>query len=125
VAFLLGRTDGSQAICLASVRPRAVTTPGSFHVPSNEMARVVALATSLDLQIVGQAHTHPELAGHSDGDEDGANIRFEGFVSIVIPNYGAYLPRLQGSAVYRFGRVEGWRRLPLSAVTILRGGAAL
>ncbi len=125
VAFLLGRTDGMQALCMASVRPRAVTTPGSFHVPSSEMARVVALATSLDLQIVGQVHTHPRVAGHSDGDQDGANIRFDGFISIVIPDYGTHLPRLQGSAVYWFGRAGGWRQLPLSAITILKGGAAL
>ncbi len=125
VAFLLGRTDGVQALCLASVRPCAITTPGSFHVPANEMARVVALATELDLQVVGQVHTHPRLAAHSDGDEDGANIKFDGFVSIVIPEYGAHLPSLRDSAAYWYSRSRGWRRLPLSAITILNGGVAL
>jgi proteasome lid subunit RPN8/RPN11 len=89
------------------------------------MARVVALATELDLQVVGQVHTHPHLAGHSDGDEDGANIKFDGFVSIVVPDYGAHLPSLENSAVYSYHQTLGWRKLPLSAIIILNGGVAL
>ncbi len=125
VAFLLGQTDGSRALCIQSVRPRAVTTAGSFHVPAAEMARVVALATDFGFQIVAQVHTHPTLAAHSDGDEDGANIRFDGFISIVIPDYGAALPTFRGAAVYVFRHRGGWKRLPLSAVHVADGAILL
>src|SRR5437764_899322 len=92
ICFLFGNTDGKTATCILAVRPNAQTTPGSFHVSASEMAKLVSIATDLRLQIVGQVHTHPMKAAHSDGDEDGANIRFEGFISIVVPNYGAALP---------------------------------
>lgn len=124
IVFLLGRVDGPRTICMQSVRPRARTTPGSFRVSAIDMARVVGLATTRDLQIVGQIHTHPGDAFHSDGDEDGANIRFEGFTSIVIPFYGIALPHLTGSAVYRYQKRE-WISLPLSSVSIIAGGVLL
>jgi proteasome lid subunit RPN8/RPN11 len=121
VALLLGRTDGITSVCVQAVRPRAKTTRGSFEISAAEMAMVVGHATALDLQIVAQVHTHPEQAFHSDGDEEGANIRFDGFVSIVIPNYGAALPSLSDSAIYIFSRAKGWELLPLSSLRILPG----
>lgn len=124
VAFLLGRTDGTTALCAQAVRPRAATTLGSFHVDAHAMARVVELADTHDLQIIGQVHTHPGDAFHSDGDEDGANIRFEGFVSVVIPDYGASLPDLTGAAAYVF-MAGAWRPLPITSIHILHSGVAL
>lgn len=126
VAFLLGRTDGATALCVQAVRPKATTSPGSFHVSARDMARVIELAANLDLQVVGQVHTHPRDAFHSDGDEDGANIRFDGFVSLVIPDYGARLPDLIGSAAYVFSAAAGdWKPLPVSSIHILHSGVAL
>lgn len=124
VAFLLGRTDGISATCTTAVRPRAATGPGFFHVSSSEMARVVALAMDFDLQIVGQVHTHPVDAFHSDGDEDGANIRYDGFVSIVLPDYGTRLPDFSGSAIYHHGKA-GWSLLDLACLKIVPAGVAL
>jgi hypothetical protein len=83
------------------------------------MAKLVSIATELRLQIVGQVHTHPKKAFHSDGDEDGTTIRFEGFVSIVVPNYGAALPEFTGSAVYVFSAEKQWYELPLSSIQIV------
>ena len=83
------------------------------------MAKLVSIATDLRLQIVGQVHTHPMKAAHSDGDEDGANIRFEGFISIVVPNYGAALPDFTGSAVYVFNAEKHWQELPLTSLQIV------
>jgi hypothetical protein len=125
VAFLLGQSDGIRSLGLQAVRPRAITTRGSFHVPAVEMARVIQAAGRLDLQVIAQVHTHPGDAYHSDGDEDGANIGFDGFVSIVIPDYGARLPSLQGSAIYHFNRAAGWTLLPLDALRVIEGGVAL
>jgi len=119
VCFLLGRTDGRTALCLQAVQPKAVTTEGSFHVPASEMAKIVRLATDLKLQIVAQVHTHPGEAYHSDGDEDGANIRFEGFISIVVPNYGTALPSFEGSAIYIFTTEKKWKMIPLRQLRVL------
>ena len=125
VALLLGRANGCKISVLQSVQPRARTSRGSFEIPAREMARVVSLAMDLDLQIVGQVHTHPGQAYHREGDEEGANIRYDGYVSIVIPDYGAHLPGRAGWAVYHFSDTRGWVALPDNAVAIVEGTAAL
>ena len=111
VALLLGRWNGERAIALHAVRPQAHTTAGSFHIPAREMARVIALATRLDLQVVAQVHTHPVEAFHSEGDEEGANIRYDGFFSLVLPDYGTRLPSLAAIAMYVFSSDRGWVQL--------------
>lgn len=124
VAFLLGRTDGVCAVGLTAVRPKATTGPGHFHVSSGEMARVIAYAMDLDLQIVAQVHTHPVDAFHSDGDEDGANIRYDGFISIVLPHYGARLPEFTGAAIYHC-RGDRWSLLDATQLVVAPAGVAL
>jgi Prokaryotic homologs of the JAB domain len=119
ICFLLGKTDGETTVCLLAIRPKARTTSGSFNVSALEMAKLVDIATELRLQIVGQVHTHPKKAFHSQGDEDGAHIRFEGFISIVVPNYGAALPEFTGCAVYVSGAEKQWEELPLDAIRIV------
>ncbi len=125
VVLLLGRASGEKVSVLQCVCPQAITSRGSFHISAREMARVVALATDLDLHIVGQVHTHPGEAYHSEGDEEGANIRYDGFVSIVIPDYGIDLPDRVRWAVYRFSDGIGWIPLADSSVTVIRGSVVL
>jgi hypothetical protein len=125
VALLLGHIAGKKVMVLQCVRPQALTSRGSFQIPGRQMARVVGLAMDLDLHIVGQVHTHPQEAYHSKGDEEGANIRYDGFVSIVIPDYGIDLPMRTGWAVYRFNDTDGWVRLNDNCVSVIDGSAAL
>jgi len=100
IAYLLGRTDGTHACILSCVRVDSVSSAGSFHVRASEIGRVVDKASASGLQVVGQVHTHPFEAFHSEGDDVGAQIRFDGFVSIVLPNYGTYLPTLHEAAIF-------------------------
>lgn len=120
IIYLLGQTDGHTSLIVAAFRPRATTTKGSFHVGETAMRPVVEAATAAGLQVVGQLHTHPGEAYHSAGDETGTLIRFNGFVSIVLPDYGTRLPSIAGAAVYMFS--SGDRRfvqLSLTDVSIL------
>lgn len=114
VAFLIGRICGETTIAIQSVRPNAITTPGSFFVPAAEMAKVVGIALDQDMQVVAQVHTHPGDAFHSDGDEDGAKIRYPGFFSIVLPDYGDRLPATEGAAVYLCRENREWEALTAS-----------
>jgi proteasome lid subunit RPN8/RPN11 len=107
IAYLLGRTDGLQTCLLACVPVEARCTRGSFFVSAKEMVRVVNTANDLGLQVAGQIHTHPSEAFHSDGDEDGARIRFDGFVSIVLPDYGIHLPQLSDAVAFMFSARDG------------------
>ena len=106
ICYLLGRTTGNTTLVISVIRPDAETTEGSFHVESVSMVKVVRVASRFGLQVVGQVHTHPELAYHSKGDVDGARIAYTGYVSMVLPNYGRQLPSLIGSATYIFERDE-------------------
>jgi len=125
VALLLGRADGAKVSVLQCVRPTARTGAGHFVIEARAMARVVARAMDSELQIVGQVHTHPQEAFHSAGDEEGANIRYEGFISIVIPDYGDHLPARSGWAVYRFCEDGGWQPLGVDVVSVVDGIAVL
>jgi hypothetical protein len=121
VALLLGKIHEGIGVAAHAVRPNAVTTGGSFSIPGREMARVVGVCTRLGLDIIGQVHTHPLEAFHSEGDEEGANIRYDGYFSLVIPEYGRFMPSFQGSTLYVFSANQGWRLLdsPPSVVDAL------
>lgn len=120
VVYLLGRTDGFTSVALTVFRAVAKTTRGSFHVDTDAMRSVVEAANAHNLQVVGQLHTHPGAAFHSDGDVAGALIRFGGFISIVLPDYGRRLPSLEGAAIYMFdGGQRRFVELGLSDLSVL------
>lgn len=121
IAYLLGLTDGATTLAVAATRPEAATTCGSFNVSIGAMASVVRAATNLGLQVVGQVHTHPGIAYHSDGDETGARIRYTGYASIVLPDYGRHLPKLTDAAIYMFEAGKGFVPLNVSDLTIAPG----
>lgn len=113
ICYLFGRTDGTSTRIEGAIRPAAVTTAGSFKVDAPSMAAVVRAAVQRGQQVVGQLHTHPREAYHSVGDEQGARIRYKGYVSIVLPDYGAHLPSLKGTAMFIYQPGAGF--VPLSA----------
>ena len=102
IAYLLGQSDGITTLVVSVIRPQAVTTRGSFSVSSLAMAQVMRTAVGYGLHAVGQAHTHPGEAYHSEGDNEGARIAYNGYVSVVFPDYGRYLPALDGAAAFMF-----------------------
>jgi proteasome lid subunit RPN8/RPN11 len=102
VTYFVGQTDGARTSVLASVCVRSHSTAGSFYVPADQMLRVVNAASHFGLQVVGQLHTHPFEAFHSVGDEIGAQIKYDGYVSIVVPRYGHGLPSLVGVKTFMF-----------------------
>ena len=119
IAYLFGRTDGMVTLAVTAFRPKAKTTPGSFLVEPRAMARGVRAAADLGLQIVAQVHTHPGAAYHSDGDIEGARIRYAGYASIVLPEYGRHLPRFDGAAVYISDKTDQWIELSPEEVVII------
>lgn len=120
IAYLLGQTNGVTTVIVGATRPESITTRGSFTVSSVAMARIVRQANDAGLQVAGQIHSHPEDAFHSGGDEDGARISYDGYVSIVVPDYGRLLPSLAGAAVY-FYRDHVFEELRTRAIRITNG----
>lgn len=120
IVYLLGRTDGTVTLAVAVFRPQARTTPGSFDVSATAMAPCMTAASDHHLQVVGQLHTHPSQAYHSDGDVEGARIRYAGYVSVVIPDYGRRLPSLSGAAAYVW-QAGAWVGLADADLVIIPG----
>ena len=121
IAYMLGQSDGTTTLIVSIVRPQAQTTWGSFEVSSSAMAQIVRKSVSLGLHVAGQAHTHPGEAYHSKGDEEGARIAYEGYVSIVLPNYGRLLPELDGMAAYMFRTNNNFVPIDPDRITIVLG----
>lgn len=124
IVYLLGQSDGATTVALAAVRPEAQVTRGSFVVSAPAMAKIVRAAVDRGLQVVGQIHTHPGEAFHSDGDVDGARIAFTGYASVVLPDYGRHLPALTRSAAYVFQAGKGFVALDASNIVIVPGRVA-
>lgn len=120
IVYLLGRSDGVIALATTVFRPVAITTHGSFHVEPRAMAACVEAAGQHELQVVGQLHTHPGEAYHSDGDVEGARIRYPGYASVVLPDYGRLLPSLVGAAAYIWTDND-WRQLGPQDLIIIPG----
>jgi hypothetical protein len=108
VVYWAGKDIGSSWIVSTCIAPRATTAAGSFEVSAESNARVVMLLNELELVLLAQIHTHPGAwVGHSNGDNDGAFMPYEDFISIVVPSYarGGIWP-LHMCGVHRFrGRV--------------------
>lgn len=121
IVYLLGITTGTVTMASTAVRPDAVTSPGSFSVDAPAMAKVVRVAADLGLHVVGQLHTHPGAAYHSDGDIEGARIAYPGFASIVLPNYGRALPALDGAAMFIFQQGSGFAQLGEGDLVVAHG----
>ena len=92
IVYFVGLTTGSTSLALSAVAPEADATAGSVDVSAVELGKVIRVAAMAELQVVGQLHTHPFGAHHSDGDLAGMRIRHPGYFSIVVPNYGVELP---------------------------------
>ncbi|MGF6311903.1 proteasome lid subunit RPN8/RPN11 [Bradyrhizobium sp. i1.8.4] len=122
IAYLLGRSDGSVTLAVAVFAPEALTTSGSFHVQTRAMISCMSAAARFELQVVAQVHTHPGHAYHSDGDVEGAKIRYPGYVSIVLPDYGRHLPLLAGAAAYIWQKTSGWTKLSDDDLIIIPTG---
>ena len=92
IVYFIGLTTGTTTVALSAVLPEATATPRSVDVTATEIGKVIRVAATSGLQVVGQLHTHPRDAYHGKGDLAGMNIRYPGYFSIVIPNYGVQLP---------------------------------
>lgn len=104
VAYLAGIPGPDWLVVTTVIVPNAEHTQGSYRTTALANAIVVKTINDLELQIIAQVHGHPtECVGHSVMDDLGAFMPFEGFYSIVLPDYGrkGMLP-LEKCGIHRF-----------------------
>jgi proteasome lid subunit RPN8/RPN11 len=111
------QTTRNDVLITTCIAPRAKTTPGSFRTTAADNARAISAMNNEGLQLVAQVHSHPgTLVDHSHGDVTGALMPFEGFLSIVVPEYGSNgMWPLHRCGVHRYERGI-FRRLTSSEV---------
>jgi hypothetical protein len=88
VIYLGGAEVNDGAVALVALSPVAATTWGSFRTDVDANSAVVRALADLGASLVGQVHSHPSTwVDHSDGDDAGALVRFDGYWSLVVPSF--------------------------------------
>ena len=108
VVYLAGVETPEQSVALLAIAPTASTTWGSFRTDLNANAAVVSTLATHGLSLIGQVHSHPgEWVDHSESDDEGTLVRFQGYWSLVVPVFArrGILPLTQtGIHIYDQGR---------------------
>jgi len=118
IVYWGGIETSGGAVALTALSPTAATTWGSFRTEASANADVVLALARHELTLVAQVHSHPgDWVDHSDGDDAGALVRFQGFWSLVVPRFArSGMQPLQRVGIHLFE--EGaFRRLGQNAVT--------
>ena len=120
IVYFVGLTNGTTATALYAMLPETDSTPRSVDVSARELGKIIRSASEVGLQVVGQLHTHPRAAYHSDGDEVGMRIRYPGYFSIVVPDYGTRLPSFRQSHTLMW-TTDGFQEIdtPVKLVDVL------
>jgi proteasome lid subunit RPN8/RPN11 len=91
VVYWAGRRGGNESFITTCIAPAAQTTRGSFRTSSATNAKVIMYLAGAGLELLGQVHSHPgAFIGHSEGDDESALMPYEGFLSVVVPNYAIH-----------------------------------
>jgi proteasome lid subunit RPN8/RPN11 len=132
IVYWAGRQCRGDWLVTTCIAPHARTTPGSFKTSASANATVVTSINAAGLELIAQVHSHPGgFIDHSDGDSRGALMPYEGFLSIIVPNYGCReMWPLTQCGVHRFesgrfrrlssGDVEAMFRLVHSLIDLRR-----
>ena len=120
IVYFVGLTTGTATLAVSGIIPEAATTAGSFDVDAPALGKIIRTASMAGLQVVGQLHTHPEQAYHSAGDLEGMRIRYPGYFSIVVPDYGALLPSFDETDTLMW-TTNGFRKVD-EPISVFGGG---
>jgi hypothetical protein len=83
---------------------------GSVHVSPAQTGLLYAHCHARGLTLLAQVHSHPRDAFHSPVDERSPHSAECGFLSLVVPNFGACpFDSFESWAVFEQGTYETWR----------------
>jgi proteasome lid subunit RPN8/RPN11 len=104
ILYWAGKSCNDYWLLTTCIAPQAITTRGSFQTTSASNAEVIKFLASNNLELLAQVHSHPgTLIDHSGGDDEGALMPYENFLSIIVPHYAqlGILP-LEKCGIHRF-----------------------
>ena len=106
IIYWAGKTTDVAWIVTTSIAPSAITTWGSFETSAASNAEVIGFLSRYGLELLAQVHSHPGFyVDHSDGDDKGALMPYEDYLSLVVPYHGSagMLPLTQ-CGIHRFNK---------------------
>lgn len=90
ILYWAGKNFDDKWFVTTCIAPQALTTPGSYQTSAQANAEVIKYLAVHRLEMLGQIHSHPgDLVDHSKGDDRGALMPYENFLSIVVPYYAS------------------------------------
>lgn len=112
IVYWAGRCTERDWFITTCIAPKAQTSWGSFSTNVKANAEVISCISKYGLQLLAQVHSHPgKKVDHSDGDDKNAFMPYEGFISIVVPEYGIKgMEPLHICGIHRF-EMRRFRRL--------------
>ncbi|APT34592.1 Y4jG [Methylobacterium phyllosphaerae] len=123
LALWVGRQDGDRFAVEQTWVPsqRHVRTDDGVCVciGPDELHRINVRLHREKLTLLGQVHSHPGRAYHSDTDDAFAIATAIGNLSLVVPDYAARPFALADTAAYRLDARARWARVPAGALTRL------
>lgn len=110
--FWAGAVADGEAYVTTCVYPTANARHGGVKVPLRKMTEINLELRDRDQLVLAQVHSHPGVARHSPVDEEKAVSFHEGFVSIIVPDFGETpVYDLRDCGVYVYNADDGWRLL--------------
>lgn len=82
-----------------------------YFVAAKELHRISLELFDNGIQLIGQIHSHPSEAYHSETDDAYPIVTVLGGISVVVPNFATGAIDLTDWAVYRFLPAIGWTEL--------------
>ena len=97
------------------VHPHHRAHRGGFQVDGTWLNSFWLELAQIDCGIRIQVHTHPHEAFHSRTDDEFPIIHSEGFLSLVIPNFGTGPVGFDDAHLAEIGPNGRWRQVPIKA----------
>jgi hypothetical protein len=102
LVYLGGVVAGNEMLVTSLCRLNHAPQGDRVVVTREESRWLLQTLRARDEKLVGQLHSHRGLAGHSPGDDAWATSFHEGFLSIVVPCFGADVAALTQCAVLEY-----------------------
>jgi proteasome lid subunit RPN8/RPN11 len=97
------RTSEGDYIVTTCYIPEQHSSPILSRVTEKAMGDLLAKLYSMGQILIAQLHTHPPGISHpSRIDEEGLAVHYEGFIYIIVPNYGLADWDLTDCSIYEY-----------------------
>lgn len=116
VVYWSGRREANGLYVRKAWFPRQTCSPYSFTVDAEALFELNIGLYRLGHELIGQVHTHPSEAFHSEADDENAVSLRSGTISIVVPEFGLFSVSDIGHAHYYERRQDVWVKLSPSAL---------